>query len=155
VWDVKEAKDIFVSWADFPTSEYIRDFDVYVDTKVVKGARGAVCNGLFFRKSPEVSQKEEYYYFSLCNDSMVGISYHSGKDGWENITSLLYSSYSENWNRMEINARGSHFIFSINGNKIYEMDDDRRNIGGLALVIELNEKTSARIVFDNFGVQYR
>jgi hypothetical protein len=56
---------------------------------------------------------------------------------------------------MEINARGSHFIFFINGTKIYEMDDDRRNVGGLALVIELNEKTPARIVFDNFGLQYR
>lgn len=155
VWEVKDAKDGFVSWAEFPTSEYIHDFDVYVDTKIVKGELGAVCNGLFFRMSPEVSQKEEHYYFSLCNDSRVNISYYSAKNGWENITSLPYFFDAGDWNRMEISARGSHFIFSINGNKVYEMDDARRKVGGLALVIELNKKTSARIVFDNFGLQYR
>ena len=155
VWDVKDVKDGFVSWAEFPTNEYIHDFDVYVDTKITKGEPGAVCSGLFFRMSPEVSQKDEHYYFSLCNDSRVKISYYTGKDGWENITSLPYLSYSNDWNRLEISARASHFVFSINGNKLYEMDDDRRNVGGLALVVELNEKTPARIIFDNFGVQYR
>jgi len=37
----------------------------------------------------------------------------------------------------------------------YEMDDDRQKIGGLALVVELNKKNPAQIVFDNFGFQSR
>jgi hypothetical protein len=33
------------------------------------------------------------------------------------------------------------------------MEDDRLEAGGLALVIELNEKAPAKVLFDNFGFQ--
>lgn len=35
------------------------------------------------------------------------------------------------------------------------MNDERQSVGGLALVIELNEKNPAEILFDNFGFQSR
>ncbi len=159
VWEVKEAKGAFISWADFPGNDDIRDFDVYVDTKVVKGEPSAVCSGLLFRKSPEDSQKGGYYYFSLCHGGTAEIRYYSNKDGWENIAAVPYYHFlfrpHGEWDRLELSARGSHFLFSINGDKIYEMEDDRQEVGGIALVIELTEKAPARIVFDNFGLQYR
>lgn len=159
VWDVQEVKDTFVSWADYSLSESIEDFDVYIDTKVVNGNPGKVCSGLIFRKAPSVSGRDDYYYyFSLCNNSVAYIGYYSDKEGWETINSISAPAmfpYSKDWNRLEVSARGSHFIFLVNGSKIYELDDDRRKAGGIALFIELNEKTPARIVFDNFGFQPR
>ena len=154
LWDVTETKDTFISWSDFSVTEYIKDFDAYVDTKVIEGGFGDVCSGLRFRVSL-VSWFEKYYYFSLCNNSTVHISYYSEADGWESIATVPYYELSDDWNRLEINARGSHFKFLINGDWVYEMDDDRLEAGSLALMIELNEKVPAKILFDNFGFQSR
>lgn len=152
LWNVKQAKDTFVSWADFSTNDPIGDFDVYVDIKILDASPGNVCSGFIFRMSPDGWDKGGYY-FALCSDSSAKISYHTKKDGWESIAALPYFSYSQEWNRLEISARGSHFNFLIDGNRVYEMDDDRQAVGSLALVIELNEKTPAKILFDNFGFQ--
>jgi len=155
LWDVKDSKDGFIAWSDFSENEFISDFDVYVDTKVVKGKQGDVCSGLMFRVASLV---DEHYYFILCNNAVAQISFYSAKGEWDRIAtipSFSSFSYSEDWNRLEISARGSHFTFFINGSKIYEMSDERRNTGGIALAIEVTENTSARVLFDNFGLQYR
>lgn len=154
IWKVSETRDGFISWSDFSVDDRIGDFDVYVDTKVAEGAPGDVCSGILFRISP-VSSSNGYYYFSLCNDSIVKVGYHTKADGWERIATVRYYRGSEDWNRMEINARGSHFTFLVNHEQVYEMNDERQSVGGLALVIELNEKNPAEILFDNFGFQSR
>ena len=154
IWSVKETKDGFTAWSDFSVEDRIGDFDVYVDTKVAEGAPGDVCSGILFRISP-VSSSKSYYYFSLCNNSVVKVSYHTKVDGWERITTLPYYRHSKDWNRLEINARGSHFAFLVNHEQVYEMDDTRQSVGGLALVIELNKTNPAEILFDNFGFQSR
>lgn len=153
-WSVEETRDGFIAWSDFSVEDRIGDFDVYVDTKVGQGPAGDVCSGILFRISP-VSSSKSYYYFSLCNNSVVKVSYHTKADGWERITTLPYYRRSRDWNRLEINARGSHFTFLVNNEQVYEMDDTRQSLGGLALVIELNEKNPAEILFDNFGFQSR
>ncbi|HET9911438.1 MAG TPA: family 16 glycoside hydrolase [Anaerolineales bacterium] len=154
LWDVKKSKKGFISRAEFSENEFIYDFDVYVDTKV-EGKQGDVCSGLTFR---EASLVDEHYYFVLCNNAVAEISFYSAKGEWDRlatIPSFSSFSYSEDWNRLEISARGSHFTFFVNGSKIYEMSDERRKTGGIALVIEVTENTSARVLFDNFGLQYR
>jgi hypothetical protein len=154
IWKVSETKDGFISWSDFSLEDRIGDFDAYVDTKVAEGAPGDVCSGILFRIAPASSAKS-YYYFALCNNSTVKVSYHTKAEGWENITTVPYYRRSKDWNRLEINARGSHFTFLVNNEQVYEMDDKRQSIGGLALVIELHEKNPAEILFDNFGFQSR
>lgn len=160
-WDAQKVKQGFVYWSYFDTDDVIRDFDAYVDTRVEKGTAGVACGGLIFRQSSGNSKKGGYYYYALCNGSNVVISYHSDQDGWEKIAylpsfSLFKDSPSREWNRMEVSARGSHFVFRVNGDQVYEMDDDRRKTGWIALVIEMSEEnTSASILFDNFGFQPR
>ena len=153
-WYVDKPKDTFISWADFSREERVQDFDVYVDTRVTEGGFGDVCSGLLFRISPD-GWDAGGYYFALCNNGVVKISYHTEKDGWDRIATLPYPKLSSHWNRLEINARGSHFTFLVNNEQVYEMDDTRQSVGGLALVIELNEKNPAEILFDNFGFQSR
>jgi hypothetical protein len=154
LWEVKEVKKTFISWADFYKEDKIGDFDVYVDTKVIDSTPGDVCSGFLFRISPD-GWDNGGYYFALCSNSLTTISYHTEKEGWERIATIPYYERSNDWNRLEIIARGTRFTFLINGNQIYEMEDDRQKLGGLALVIELNEKVSAKVIFDNFGYQSR
>jgi hypothetical protein len=154
LWEVREVKKTFISWADFYRSDRIKDFDVYVDTKVLDAVPGDVCSGFLFRISPD-GWDEGGYYYALCNNSYAIFSYHTEKGGWEPIDSVYHYIDPEEWNRLEIQARGDHFSFFLNGELIYEMNDGRQEIGGLALVIELNEKVPATILFDNFGYQSR
>lgn len=155
LWEVEEVKKTFITWADFYKDDSIEDFDVYVDTKILNASPGDVCSGFLFRISPD-GWEEGGYYFALCNNASVVISYHTEKDGWERIGTVpRLVGYSPDWNRLEIEARGSHFSFLINGEQVFEIDDDRQARGGLALVIEMNEKVPATILFDNFGFQYR
>ena len=155
IWNVDEVKKTFVWWGDFYLGEHIKDFDVYVDTKFVDGTFGDVCSGLIFRKSPD-GWNDGGYTFSICNDSHFEIDYH-GKDGWESIVSWLSSDSirPEDWNRIEVSARGNNFTFTINDIFVFETIDDRQKEGGLAVFIELNKKNPAIIWFDNFGYQSR
>jgi len=152
VWDIQEVKKTFIYWADFPLHSYMQDFDVYVDTKIIDENPGDACSGFQFRVHGG-GWDFGGYYFALCSNGVVTVSYHTEKDGWESITKQYYPIVRNSWNRLEITARGSHFIFLINGQEIYEMDDDRREAGELTLVIELNEKVPATILFDNLGLE--
>lgn len=154
VWDIRETKKTFIHMADFQRNNYLKDFDVYVDTKILDANPGDACSGLQFRVSTR-GWDDGGYYFGLCSDASVYVSYHTEKDGWETIAERSYIGYTNGWNRMEIVARGTHFQFFINGQPIYEMDDDRREAGGMALAVELSEKVPATILFDNFGLQRR
>lgn len=151
-WEVRKTKETFVSWADYSDEASFRDFDVYVDTRVVKGDPGDVCSGFLFRVSP-AGWDAGGYYFGLCNNSRVRISYHTESEGWENITEFVYRGYSDEWNRLAIVARGKHFTFLINGDQVYGMNDDRQSAGSLALAIDLNETVPVEVLFDNFGLQ--
>ncbi len=154
-WQVTDVRSAFISWTDFPVANYVRDFDAYVDTKFPDAEPGIVCSAFLFRVST-VGWDDGGYYFGLCNDGFVSVSYHTEADGWERIGTRIYQNHKANdWNRLEVSARGSHFKFFINGEMIYEMDDDRRESGSLALAIELNEKAPVTIWFDNFGLQHR
>jgi hypothetical protein len=152
IWDVEEVKKTFIYWADFPFKNNMKNFHAYVDTKLIANNPGDVCSGFLFRVAEEDWDKGGYY-FSLCNDSTVSISYHTQKDGWENITRLFGLGYANEWNRLEIIGNDTNFQFFINGVQAYEMDDDRQSVGGLALVIEVNEKVPVKVLFDNFGLQ--
>jgi hypothetical protein len=153
-WDVETVKETFISWANFSSNEWIKDFDAYVDTKILDAQPGKACSGFIFRKTDR-GKAYDYYYFALCNNSVVNVSFHGANEGWERIATVSSYIIPNDWNRLEINARGAYFTFMINGILIYEMNDDRLDTGGLALVIELNENVPARFLFDNFGYQWR
>jgi len=151
-WDIEEVKNTFISWSDFPFNNDMSNFHVYVDTKLPRGKPGTVCSGFLFRVV-EADLDKGGYYFVLCNNSSISIDYYKKTDGWKNITTQYYYGTTNNWNRLEIIARDIHFQFLINGELIYEMEDDRLDHGGLALIIDVKEKTPAVIQFDNFGLQ--
>jgi hypothetical protein len=155
VWDIQKLKQPFIYWANLRGVYGAEDFDVYVDSKITPAESGEVCSGFVFRTASS-DWEEGGYTFSVCNNSYFDVSYYE-KGEWTAISDLIYSTSSlrEDWNRLEIIARGNHFTFLINNEEVYEMTDDRLQRGGLALLIEVSEVDSATIWFDNFGFQAR
>ena len=156
-WDIREVKQTFLDWAPYRMGNWMEDFDVYVDTKI-KAANGLpsdICSGFVFRAA-SLDWEEGIYTFSVCNDSYFSVDYYE-QDDWHEISGWMYSDViqADDWNRLEINARGSHFTFLINNEVVFEMTDDRQPRGGLGLFIEVNEEKPVSILFDNFGLQRR
>ena len=155
VWDVADSKG-FTQSTEFYKEKKIKDFDIYVDSKFVKDAVvGAACNGFFFRK-PSTDWNHGAYTFAICDDSRFEIYYY-GENRWQSITFVEFedSIRPSDWNRIEISARGNHFIFTINNVDVFEVTDDRLKEGSLGLFIDIDEGNAAEIWFDNFGYQSR
>jgi 3-keto-disaccharide hydrolase len=155
VWNIKTPKD-YTYGTDFYRGSGIKDFDVYIDAKVVDhSTQGVVCNGFVFRKS-SLGWEDGAYVFSVCNDSHYEIYYYqTGK--WDIISVSEYNDLIQprDWNRIAVGARGNHFTFAINNVVVFEMSDDRRKSGSLGIYIQVAEDHSAVLWFDNFGFQSR
>jgi len=155
-WGVEEVKKNFISWADFDQIHISSpDFDMYVDTKVEEGGIGEVCSGLMFRMSPQ-GWNGWGYLFKVCNDGFFAVNFDDQKEGWQAVSGRRYSPfiYPSDWNRLQISTRGTHSVFLINGQTVFETDDEWQRSGGVALVFSA-DKAPARVLFDNFGFQSR
>lgn len=155
VWNAYDVKQTFVHWESFHGGYSFDDFDVYIDTKIFNEVPGGACSGFVFRTA-SVDWEEGAYTFSVCSDSYFDIDYYE-QGTWETILDQVSSSAakSNDWNRLEIRARGNHFAFFINNEEVYEMTDERQPTGGLALFVDFQEEKPATIWFDNFGLQPR
>ena len=153
-WDILKVSKAFVYSTDANRGVRIKDFDVYVDTKIVNTESGDACSGFAFRK-PGARWNGGSYIFSVCSDSKFNV-YHKQNE-WETIAYGIYNPVikSDDWNRIEIIARGDHFTFNVNNVIVYEMTDDRQPFGRLELYIEVNKQGPLSILFDNFGFQSR
>jgi Domain of Unknown Function (DUF1080) len=155
MWNIREVKQPFLYWAKFHRGSWVKDFDIYVDSKVTKGELGDACTGFVFR-APSSDWEKGAYIFFVCNNSYYEVYYYEqGK--WETIQEKTYSDAIQNtdWNRLEVRAREDHFAFLINNDIVFEMTDDRQKMGGIGLLIEVNETKPVTILFDNFGYQRR
>ena len=154
VWNINEVKKSFVQWADFYHGFPMGDFDTYLDMKFVEGTPGNTCGGLVFRKSTK-GWDDGAYIFTICNDSSFKVEYH-GENGWEFLSNWQDNNviHQSDWNRIEISARGDHFLFTINNKEVYKLTDERLEEGGLAIIIDVDE-SPAEVWFDNFGYQSR
>jgi len=153
-WDILKVSKTFVYSTDTNRGIRIKDFDVYVDTKIVNTESGKACSGFAFRK-PGARWNGGSYIFSVCNDSNFNI-YHK-KNDWDTIAYGIYDPAIKNddWNRIEVSARGDQFTFIVNNVVVYELTDDRQPFGRLELYIEVNRTNPVSILFDNFGFQPR
>jgi hypothetical protein len=125
LWDVIDSENSTLS-AEFYKKNKIKDFDLYMDSKIVKSStRNAVCSGFFFRK-PSINWSNGVYVFTICNDAHFRVDYYD-KDQWQTITFSEHENAirPHDWNRMEVSARGDYFTFTINNIEIFEMTDDR------------------------------
>ena len=155
-WDIDDVYHDYsmISVEFIPGNHFVKNYDTYVDTKFAKVPSGTACSGLMFRRSP-LSWNTGGYSFVICNVGYFSIHYHNAKDGWQEIKSQYHPLIQlSDWNRLEVLVNGSHFVFLINGQIVYETDDDRQPVGGVSLMIEV-QVDETQILFDNFGYQTR
>lgn len=156
LWDINAVdQENAMIWVDFiPANDFIKNYDTYVDTKFAEVPAGNACSGLMFRKAA-LGWNTGGYSFVLCRSGHFMIHYHNAKDGWQEINSQYHPLIqTTNWNRMEVLIKDSHFVFLINSQIVYETDDDRQPVGGVALMM-IVEEPGTKILFDNFGYQTR
>ena len=155
-WDITTIEKPFYYRVDYVASrgKTLRDYDIYVDTKVLESTSTSVCSGLAFRKS-SAGGNQGSYIFIVCNDGRFNVFYHAEEphhiSGWMDSSTIRPTD----WNRLEVGARGDNFTFAINNVEVYEMTDNRQKDGEIALCVEVYDTNPVKILFDNFGYQSR
>ena len=61
----------------------------------------------------------------------------------------------EDWNLLEINARGEDFTISINHQQVTALSDSRLPGGSVAILIDIYGSAPGQIEFDFFALQHR
>jgi hypothetical protein len=152
-WDFQKINGIFLDYSDYSNSVVVRDFDAYVDTKIIDGDFGS-CSGILFRKSP-YGWVHGGYAISVCKNGQFVVGYLDENSNWDYLTDWVLSPAinKTDWNRIEVSARGDHFIFRINDFVVFETDDTHQLRGDVALFVESHSTIPMMVMFDNFDFQ--
>ena len=143
------AKDSFVYWIN-PDMDPVANFHAAVDVKFEGDPESAEA-GLAFR----IQDEDHYYIFDISPDGWYSC-YNLDVDTWEALIpwTQSFEVYSSQPNRIDVYGTGSHFIFSINGTYVAEVEDSRVSSGAVGVVAGLsNVGDTGSFRFDNFTVQ--
>ena len=84
-----------------------------------------------------IQDNQNYYWFRMTDSQFFAVSVQ--KDGqWLNIVDWTRTDAIKpnGVNQLEVLARETHFIFTINGQVVSEVDDDHFSQGLVGLAIE-------------------
>lgn len=162
-WVINESKQGFSysSLRSIGSLLDLNDFDLSVDAKGGAAAADGPCYGLEFRQADSL-YTETFYTFEVCDTGEFGVFFYSYEDGssennWTTLHQWNHSSAfrQEDWNSLEVQARGSHFSFYINDEKVADLDDERAAGGEMGVFIDVYEGQQGTVLFDNYYVHGR
>ncbi|MBI9045077.1 MAG: CHAT domain-containing protein [Anaerolineaceae bacterium] len=149
-WQLKAIQD-YAGYFQVASSAPLTDFYLSVETKQVSGAEVSDA-GVLFR----IDSDWNYYRFDICAQCQ-SFAVWMHKDGeWEDLIEWKTSSQIKPFgvNQIEVLGEGSHFIFSINGQVVDEIDDLRIPTGIIGLGGSVfGEGKSVIFEFDNFELR--
>ncbi len=156
IWQVEEVYENFLAWSFFTPDENLADFDVALKARRVSGPPNETCYGLLFRISPD-GYTAGAYVLSVCDNGYHKLLYTDEAVGWVVIYDWTFAEVilQEDWNLIEINARGEDFTVSINHQQVAAFSDGRLPNGSVAILIDIYENQPAQIEFDFFALQPR
>jgi hypothetical protein len=130
---------------------HVSDFHLIVNGKHIAGSNAGSAWGIIFR----IQDNQNQYSFRMADSGYFAVSIQKGGQ-WSNLVDWTKTDAIKPYgvNQFEVLARGSHFIFTINGQDVSEVDDHSFSQGLVGLMIEgytLGEK----IVFDFIDVTLR
>ena len=149
-WEAATSKPNSISpmWL---TSYQVLDFHLIVNGKQIMGNGKGSGWGLIFR----IQDNQNYYSFRVTDSQSFGVSVQ--KEGqwlilvdWTKTDAIKPNGV----NQLEVLARGSNFIFTINGQVVSEVDDDHFRQGLVGLAIE-GYTPGEKIIFDFIDVTLR
>jgi predicted RNA-binding Zn-ribbon protein involved in translation (DUF1610 family) len=149
-WEMETDKPNSISPA-WLMSYQVSDFHLIVNGKQI--TRNGVQSGwgLIFR----IQDNQNYYSFRITDSQSFAVSLQ--KEGqWSTLVDWTKTDAIKpnGVNQLEVLAQGSHFILTINGQVVRELDDDRFNNGLVGLAIE-GYTPGQTIVFDFIDVTLR
>lgn len=129
----------------------VSDFHLIVNGKQIAGNGVGSGWGLIFR----IQDNQNQYSFRMTDSQSFAVSVQKGGQ-WTNLADWTKTDAIKpnGVNQLEVLAQGTHFIFTINGQVVSEVDDDHFSRGLVGLAIEgytLGEK----IIFDFIDVTLR
>ena len=147
VWDISTHK-LAITWETADTTS-LGDFTLAVDAKQIGGPTNAEY-GVIFREDVDY----DFYYFAINNLGQYTLLLWY--DDWITLINYTRSEliHPNQSNRIGVIAHGSHFIFSINGERLVEYTSDRIKTGKVGLIGALfRSNEQAVFEFDNFEVR--
>ncbi len=129
----------------------VGDFDLAVIAKHIVGSKTGSSWGVIFR----IQDIRNFYWFRVTDNQLFAVSVVDNGQ-WRSLVDWTRSSAIKpnGVNQLEVMAHEAHFILSINGQVVSEIDDETFSQGMVGLAIEgytVGEKT----VFDFLDVTLR
>ncbi len=154
IWRVDSAKEAFIAWSDFTKEKDLKDFDVALKARRREGEPQAYCYGLLFRRSPDGFEAGSYV-LSVCENGYFRALYFDVENNWDTIQDWTRSEAinSDDWNLIEIIARGEDFAIFINHQPVSTFSDPRLASGLISILIEVLGETPGQIEVDFFALQ--
>jgi len=125
---------------------FVSDFDVSVDV-LISGPSGSHA-GLLFRNSDDSNN----YYFGIKENSQEFTVIARLNNNWRTFIDWTTTMQIRPGaiNRLRVLGLGSHFIFYINGNEIFTLDDTGISSGSVGLGAGVSKGDTSTFEFHNF-----
>ncbi|MCJ7702421.1 MAG: tetratricopeptide repeat protein, partial [Anaerolineales bacterium] len=147
-WEIKAKQ--YVYWYAYPNHGPLDDFYLGVDIRKVSGAEDAIY-GVVYR----VEDNNNLYFLQIY-DPWIYALWRIYNGEWLELIdwSKAGDIHPGQFNRIEVLAEGSEFSFAINGQKVGTASDDRLEVGGIGIAIQLFAKNDQAIFeFDNLVIR--
>lgn len=150
VSEVTSVNDCWYWWyPDLPT---VSDFDASMD---IQRTEGSITGdyGMVVRLDGD---QNSFYYFAINDTNQEYAFFLYQNDNWTRIQDWTFSSSigSGKINRIGVNARGSRFVFSINGTEVGSTNNARLASGQVGILAKLYDSADNIIVeYDNLVLQ--
>lgn len=149
-WRLEANSDKGLIWYAYPgLGRQLRDFYASVECSLVSGDASVSDCGLAFR----ILNDDNYYRFVVAEDQLVNITL-TRKQEWLELLPWERSPLIRpgKMNQVAVLVEGTHYQFFINGQFVYELDDDQLAGGKAGVLADVWGKNKAEFDFDNFHI---
>src|SRR5258706_1435026 len=147
-WETAAHK-CFIQWIRL-SEKFYTDFYISAETHEINNTPIGD-SGIIFRED----KNGNHYYFAVKPSGSFFVSiYYNEK--WTDLISSNYSEFIQQKepNQLTVWAKGSHFIFFINGHYVGETTDDQISTGKIGIAVGLYDaSTQSTFEFDNIELR--
>ncbi len=153
-WQVASVKKAFITWSDFNPVTDLQDFEAALRIRRRLGEAHKFCYGFLFRQSPDGFDAGAYI-LSVCDNGYYRVLYYDAESGWDVLQDWTSTEAlrMDDWNLLEISARGENFTIWINQQQMHTFRDDRLASGKVSILIDVYGEAPGQIECDFFALQ--
>jgi hypothetical protein len=144
-WELESVDNCWYWW--YPDLTSVADFDASIEVKRTGGSTTGDY-GMVVRAD---SAKNSFYYFGISDANQKYAFFIYQNEKWTKIQDWTFNASigPGNVNRIEVVAKGSQFVFLINGAFAGEAEDARLTSGKIGILAELYDHADKiRIEYD-------